>query len=587
MLLSDSTNFKLTKSRFLQVFRLHLSLLAFRAALQAQVLSQSQSALSLLTLKPLKSAVFAEISPLNQGYANMLSSSRLSGGKSCLKALKTYIFNPMWSKSDAVSYPQRYNLFKTSFKHYSTMTRMNITKSNEVITSNLASLLNVKTENLSDLEFDLFNKLVDNIEYTNMVDENHNSNQSQLQSIKDDPSLVNNENRRDLVAAVSKEHKSKKLGLVREPLHIVDLGNIIRQCKLWKHTFPAITPYYAVKCNPNKVVLNTLFLGGVRTFDCASLEEFNLLQEVGIGNDVSIGYSHCIKPVPTLKYINKYNNTTDILSNIDYMTFDCREELDKIRSEAPDVPLYLRIQVCSELGRYGFDHKFGCLDSEMIPLIKHGLDNDLNIKGIMFHVGSSFKDSFIYNEALNKCRDLVNEVENTLGHRLEVIDIGGGFPGVTNHFGHEQPTFNEVSNVISTETESFDKDISFSAEPGRFFVTSSTTALFSVIGKRKRGEETHYFMNDSMYQTFSMFLYEPGYAQILAFNNLKNTGDKVMSTVFGRTCDGMDVIYKNTSMPKLEIGDLCIAEHFGAYGWNTHLPFNGFKNPNLIFVLSV
>ena len=36
--------------------------------------------------------------------------------------------------------------------------------------------------------------------------------------------------------------------------YIIDIGRIIRRVKLWKELFPLVDPFYAVKCNSNKVI---------------------------------------------------------------------------------------------------------------------------------------------------------------------------------------------------------------------------------------------------------------------------------------------------------------------------------------------
>ena len=44
--------------------------------------------------------------------------------------------------------------------------------------------------------------------------------------------------------------------------YIIDIGRILRRVKLWKDLFPLIDPFYAVKCNSNKVICKLLSLTG-------------------------------------------------------------------------------------------------------------------------------------------------------------------------------------------------------------------------------------------------------------------------------------------------------------------------------------
>ena len=53
---------------------------------------------------------------------------------------------------------------------------------------------------------------------------------------------------------------------------VVSIPRIEAQVDLWKRTLPNVTPYYAVKCNPEPILLQTLLQNEVN-FDCASLRE--------------------------------------------------------------------------------------------------------------------------------------------------------------------------------------------------------------------------------------------------------------------------------------------------------------------------
>jgi ornithine decarboxylase len=43
-----------------------------------------------------------------------------------------------------------------------------------------------------------------------------------------------------------------------QPFYIIDIGEIIKLYEKWISIFPNIKPYYAVKCNPNPVLLDVL-----------------------------------------------------------------------------------------------------------------------------------------------------------------------------------------------------------------------------------------------------------------------------------------------------------------------------------------
>ena len=54
-----------------------------------------------------------------------------------------------------------------------------------------------------------------------------------------------------------------------DTFYIYDLGNVTRLFKAWRAAMPRVTPFYAVKCNPEPALLKLLFSLGAG-FDCAS-----------------------------------------------------------------------------------------------------------------------------------------------------------------------------------------------------------------------------------------------------------------------------------------------------------------------------
>ena len=64
----------------------------------------------------------------------------------------------------------------------------------------------------------------------------------------------------------------------KQPFYIIDIGEIIKLYEKWLSCFPTIKPYYAVKCNPNPVILDVLACLGTQ-FDCASENEIKSVTE--------------------------------------------------------------------------------------------------------------------------------------------------------------------------------------------------------------------------------------------------------------------------------------------------------------------
>ena len=54
-----------------------------------------------------------------------------------------------------------------------------------------------------------------------------------------------------------------------DPFYVVDLGRLLELHQQWRTALPSVQPFYAVKCNEDSALLQTL--AGLGTgFDCAS-----------------------------------------------------------------------------------------------------------------------------------------------------------------------------------------------------------------------------------------------------------------------------------------------------------------------------
>ena len=363
-----------------------------------------------------------------------------------------------------------------------------------------------------------------------------------------------------------------------QPFYIIDIGEIIKLYEKWITSFPNIKPYYAVKCNPNPVLLDVLDCLGTY-FDCASENEIKSVIE--LTNDPNkIIYANPCKMSSQIKYARA--------NDVDLMTFDCEEELYKIRLYHPYAKLVLRLAVDDSQSLCKFNCKFGCKLENIEKLIN--LMNILNLKlvGFSFHVGSGCKSVDSYYNAIKTCKcayDLA--IKNNIN--INIIDIGGGFPGIYSDTSINIEQIAEKINQAQRDffnTEIEENKIQFIAEPGRYFVEKSHTLVLNVIGKKREtyvNEDTKeieeiiiYYLNDGVYGSFNCIYFDHKTPIVLPFNE-RNEKKLFKSKIFGPTCDSMDLITENIMLPELAIGEWVYVENFGAYTIAASSNFNGFK----------
>lgn len=348
------------------------------------------------------------------------------------------------------------------------------------------------------------------------------------------------------------------------PFYLVNTQSLINQYQLWDRMFNGkIKPYYAVKCNNDRVVLETLNRLGCN-FDCASQGEMNQILDLGV-NPNRIIFANPIKIPYHLQYAKTHNITLTV--------FDSESELYKIASIHPECSLLLRIKADDSDSICRFNEKFGVDPSEVGGLLTLAQKLKLKVIGISFHVGSNCKNPKSFVGAIHLARQIISKNIN-----LEVIDIGGGFPGDNN------TRFEEIGQLINQELSTLPANINIIAEPGRYFVTQSHTLVTQIIGKR---DPCIYYLNDGVYQSFNCTVfdhYHPYPQIILDRNHQRKSMDNLhSSTLFGPTCDSIDCIQKNILLPELEIGDYLIFPNMGAYTRAAASTFNGFQPPPIYY----
>ena len=73
----------------------------------------------------------------------------------------------------------------------------------------------------------------------------------------------------------------------------------------------------------------------------------------------------------------------------------------------------------------------------------------------------------------------------------------------------------------------------------------------------------------------------------LNHNRTPSDASSNKSSLFGPTCDSLDVICRDIDLPDLNIGDVLYFTNMGAYTVASGSAFNGFELPNALYVMSV
>jgi ornithine decarboxylase len=163
----------------------------------------------------------------------------------------------------------------------------------------------------------------------------------------------------------------------------------------------------------------------------------DILAHLGCGFDVASKYEFGV--TDKYKFQSKkfiYSNPNKQISHllnakergIDLTVIDSLGELEKIRMHFPEARMLIRLKTDGKGTTFNFSVRFGVTLEEAEKILIKAKEYGLKIVGTSFHVGyrSSSPESY-YNSIQQSLR--VFEKGTSLGFKMEIIDIGGGYPG--------------------------------------------------------------------------------------------------------------------------------------------------------------
>jgi len=344
--------------------------------------------------------------------------------------------------------------------------------------------------------------------------------------------------------------------------YVLDLNVARAAYKTWNSLFPKVTPYYAVKCNPDPLIIRALAELGCG-FDCASPREVDAVLEADPNGHERIIYANPCKRPDDIQYVAR--------KEITRTTFDSICEIEKMAQYAPDMELVLRIRADDPTAVCTLGNKYGAGESDWYTLIERARHLGLVLTGVSFHVGSGARSTRAYADAIYTAARAI-DVLKEYGFDPKLVDIGGGFSSAMD--------LEEAAEYINDALKETGLDqYEVISEPGRFFVEHVATLYTPVIGV-KNGAVT---IDESLYGAFNCILMdhaepEPDVDESVELENV---------TLFGSTCDGADIIARSIALPcGLKVGDMLTWKRMGAYTMAATTNFNGipFNQRQMIYL---
>ncbi|KAI9189762.1 Ornithine decarboxylase [Blastocladiella emersonii ATCC 22665] len=371
---------------------------------------------------------------------------------------------------------------------------------------------------------------------------------------------------------------------------VADVGSIIRQHRQWTDALPMVEPFYAVKCNPDPTILRTMVRLGTG-FDCASKAEIDAVLALGVRPDRII-YANPCKAASQIRHAAAVG--------VRMMTFDNADELYKVKRHHPNPQMVLRILTDDSKSLCKFGIKFGAHLETTRALLALAKEIGVEIIGVSFHVGSGCMDAASFRDAIIRARRVFDEGLE-LGFNMHFLDIGGGFPGADAGHGITFPQIVAELRPAILEFFPSSSGVRIISEPGRYYVSAAYTLAVNVHARRVvrpaanpvagTPESFMYYINEGLYSSFNCIYFD--HAAVVPKVLLKDGAyvhghdlshlPSFPCSIWGPTCDSMDMLTRDGKLPELEVGDWLYFDAMGAYTVAASSTFNGFRKCHIIW----
>lgn len=350
------------------------------------------------------------------------------------------------------------------------------------------------------------------------------------------------------------------------PLLVISAAKLKENYLTLQDSLPNVDLYFAVKANPHRAVVKAINSIGGR-FDISSVGEFELTRRLKVTSDRLV-YTQPIKKQEEIEYL--YRN------GVDLFVYDNEEEILKISRAAPGARVLVRIATANPHCVVNLNYKFGAEPKEAEGLIEKAASAGLTVSGIAFHVGSQSESYYAYVDTILTCKKIY-DLMAAKGIKMDVLDIGGGFP--VKYLENIMP-IHTFCEPINDALNNYFMGTRVIAEPGRVICGDAAVLVSRVVGKSRRNAVQWYYIDDGLYNSFSGKVYDHADYEIVS----KRTENPSRCVLAGPTCDSFDVISSDIVLPELSIGDLLLVPSMGAYTNVSATEFNLLPKAKIITI---
>lgn len=328
---------------------------------------------------------------------------------------------------------------------------------------------------------------------------------------------------------------------------------------------------YAVKANAHPLFIESIHRGGVRHFDCASLEEIEVVMQ-------ACPDAHCYFMTPVR--LRGAARQAQSRFGVNHFMIDHISGLEPLADEIDMVSsvVFARMATSHSSAMQDLSIRFGAPPEDVADLLTAIADAGAE-PALAFNVGSAVTSPDAYRHAIG----LAREVLATLSFDIRLVDIGGGFP--KSYPGFEMPPVSEYFDAIRIDMATLPpaSNREILAEPGRALAAPGLSVVVEVLLRK----EDRLYINDGMYGIFWELRFK-GHDRfpVRAFRGSAALAGKVKPfRLHGPTCDSTDTLPGEVSLPvDIRPGDYLEFGSIGAYSLSGRTDFNGHYSDHVVTI---
>lgn len=359
------------------------------------------------------------------------------------------------------------------------------------------------------------------------------------------------------------------------PFHLYDERGIRENARQLQQAFawnPGFKEYFAVKANPNPVILNILKEEGCGV-DCATSTELLLAEAMGFKGE-EIMFSSNMTPFESFLLAHRLG----AIINLDDVT-----DVEYI-AQLPSIPKKLCLRynpggtfvVSNSIMDTPAEAKFGMTRSQLKEAVRALLQLGVEEFGIHAFLVSNAVTNDYYPALARTLFQVVAELHQETGARFTFINLSGGL-GIP-YRPDQKPV--DISAVSAGVRRAFEEILAPAGlgsaavvtELGRYMLAPYGHLVATAI-RRKETHKSYIGLDACAADLMRPAIYR-AYHHITVAGKEDDPHDHIYDVV-GGLCENNDKFAIDRPLPQIELGDLVIIHDTGAHGYSMGYNYNG------------